>query len=142
MTEALTPSSLFRRLSIRLAHEAHHDSHSAHAPKIGLAPDAHLTEEKLKGEFQGGYGNKQQPPAPAARAFARFPGWLMPDDAWYLGVDVLILAAAVRDWLTMNRVHPVYRYGLPALMLGQMTTMWIYRSGAPTWTAIAGALLW
>jgi MoCo/4Fe-4S cofactor protein with predicted Tat translocation signal len=48
-------------------------SHSSHDPKIGLAPDAHLTEEKLKKEFQGGYGNPQQPPAPAKQKQERFP---------------------------------------------------------------------
>jgi hypothetical protein len=74
-------------------------------------------------------------------AFARFPAWLMPDDAWYLGVDALILTAVFRDWLVMGRVHAVYRFGLPALMLGHATTMWIYKSSAPAWVAIARALL-
>ncbi len=74
-------------------------------------------------------------------AFARFPDWLMPDNAWYVGVDGLIVAGVARDWLVMRRVHPVYLYGLPVLVLGQGTAMWIYRSGAPTWVAIAQTLL-
>jgi len=74
-------------------------------------------------------------------AFARFPGWLMPDDAWYVGVDVLIGAGVARDWLVMRRVHPVYLYGLPLLVLGQGATMWIYHSGAPAWVATAQILL-
>jgi len=74
-------------------------------------------------------------------AFARFPHWLMPHALWYLGVDLLIAAAAVRDWLLMRRVHPVYSYGMPALALGQAATMWIYLAASPTWLAIADRLL-
>ncbi|HSQ56925.1 MAG TPA: 4Fe-4S dicluster domain-containing protein [Gemmata sp.] len=47
---------------------------SAHpGPKIGLPPDGHITEEDLKKGFQGGYGNKQQFPAPAREKQERFP---------------------------------------------------------------------
>jgi hypothetical protein len=74
-------------------------------------------------------------------AFARFPLWLMPRNFWYVYVDALILAGPVRDWIIMRRVHPVYQYGLPALAVGQATTMWIYVSRAPAWIAIAHALL-
>ena len=74
-------------------------------------------------------------------AFARFPGWFMPDDAWYLGVDALLLAAVINDWHVMRRVHPVYLYGVPALVLGQATAMLIYKSNAPAWVAIAQVLL-
>ena len=74
-------------------------------------------------------------------AFARFPSWLMPHNAWYLGSDALILAGAARDWVLMRRVHPVYLYGLPALIVGQVTTMLIYVSGARTWVALAHKLL-
>lgn len=74
-------------------------------------------------------------------AFARFPIWLMPDNAWYLGVDVLILAAVVNDLVTERRVHPVYIFGLPALMMGQATTMWVSLSHASGWLAIAHVLL-
>jgi len=61
-------------------------------------------------------------------AFARFPSWLIPDNCFYFGVDGLILAAIVWEWLATRRVHPVYRYGLPALIIGQGLTMWIVLS--------------
>jgi len=38
-------------------------------------------------------------------AFARLPGWLMPRNTWYGGVDALILAAAWQDWMATRRVH-------------------------------------
>lgn len=74
-------------------------------------------------------------------AFARFPSSLMPTNAWYLGVDGLILAALVSDLVAERRVHPVYAFGLPVLMIGQATAMWIYLSRAPGWLTIARAFL-
>ncbi len=74
-------------------------------------------------------------------AFARFPNWLMPNNAWYVGVDALILPGVARDWILMRRVHPVYLYGVPALAIGQAMTMWIYLSAVPAWVWIARALL-
>jgi molybdopterin-containing oxidoreductase family iron-sulfur binding subunit len=44
-----------------------------HGPTIGIAPTGHITEKELKKEFQGGYGNPQQQPAPAAQKQERFP---------------------------------------------------------------------
>jgi Fe-S-cluster-containing dehydrogenase component len=50
------------------------DKHShAHGPKIGIPPDSHVSEEMLKKELQGGYGNPQQSPAPAKQKQERFP---------------------------------------------------------------------
>jgi molybdopterin-containing oxidoreductase family iron-sulfur binding subunit len=47
------------------------DAHQA--PKIGFAPDGHLTEVDYKKGYQGAYGNPQQPPAPAREKQERFP---------------------------------------------------------------------
>jgi hypothetical protein len=74
-------------------------------------------------------------------AFARFPRWLMPGNAWYVAVDALILIAVAQDWYVDRHIHPVYRYGLPALIVGQATVMWIYVSRASAWVEIAHALL-
>ncbi len=56
-----------------VSHKPKASVHHAHDLKVGIAPDAHITEEMLKKEFQGGYGNKQQPPAPAREKQERFP---------------------------------------------------------------------
>jgi len=50
-----------------------HPTHHEHCLPIGLPPDGHFTEEDLKKGVQGGYGNKQQPPAPATDKQKRFP---------------------------------------------------------------------
>ncbi|MBY0460390.1 MAG: 4Fe-4S dicluster domain-containing protein, partial [Gemmataceae bacterium] len=56
------------------SHAHNHDTHNPSSGlAVGLAPAEHLTEAKLKKEFQGGYGNKQQPPAPARDKQNRFP---------------------------------------------------------------------
>jgi len=74
-------------------------------------------------------------------AFARFPSGLLPDNTWYLGVDALILTGVVRDLLVEGRVHPVYAFGLPAVMLGQSVTMWAYLTRVPAWLMLARILL-
>lgn len=76
-----------------------------------------------------------------AAAFARFPNWLVPRNYFYIAVDALILAGVARDWLATHRIHAVYRYGLPALIAGQSTVMWILVSRPPTWLAIAHSLV-
>ncbi len=53
-------------------------------------------------------------------AFARIP-WV-PGRWFYTGVDCLILLGVVRDLMTMKRIHPVYLWGLPLMMLGQIAT--------------------
>ncbi len=48
-------------------------SGEGHGPKIGIAPDGHVTADDLKKQFQAGYGNPQQGPAPAGQKQQRFP---------------------------------------------------------------------
>jgi len=74
-------------------------------------------------------------------AFARFPGWLIPDNAFYGAVDVLIAIAILRDWVATRRLHPIYRYAVPVLVAGQALTMWVLLSGNPIWRVIARMLL-
>jgi hypothetical protein len=74
-------------------------------------------------------------------AFSRLPNWLIPYNGWYAGVDVLILSAATRDWVVMRSVHPVYLYGFPMLLCGQVTTLWIYLHGWAPWSRITQWML-
>jgi hypothetical protein len=59
-------------------------------------------------------------------AFARFPSWLIPDNCFYLGVDGLVLVAIAWEWIATRRIHPVFRLGLPVLVIGQGLTMCIF----------------
>lgn len=66
-----------------------------------------------------------------AAAFARFPQ--MGGPAWaYWGVDGMILLGVLRDLLVNRKVHAVYRYALPALIVSQtfMVHLWLWH---PAW---------
>lgn len=76
-----------------------------------------------------------------AAAFGRFPITLLPKNWFYAGVDALILLGIMRDLLVAKRIHAVYLYGLPLLMLGQAATIYALVSRWPVWTRIAHAIL-
>jgi hypothetical protein len=59
----------------------------------------------------------------------------------YLGVDALILLGLARDWIVNKRIHPVYLYSFPAVLLAQLIALHLFLSGSPTWIAIADRLL-
>jgi hypothetical protein len=59
----------------------------------------------------------------------------------YVGVDALILLGWARDWMINKRIHPVYLYGLPAALLGQLIALHLDLSPSPTWMAIAHRIL-
>jgi hypothetical protein len=66
------------------------------------------------------------------------PVSLSPPDKWiYVGVDALILLGLGRDWMVNKKIHPVYLYGLPAALLGQLTALHLDLSRSPGWIAIA-----
>jgi hypothetical protein len=74
-------------------------------------------------------------------AFARFPSWLIPDNAFYVAVDLLILIAIARDWIATHRIHPVYLYVFPGLVIAQAATMWITLTNPSAWHVLAERLL-
>jgi hypothetical protein len=76
-----------------------------------------------------------------AAAFGRFPRALVPAHWFYAGVDLLILLGIVRDLIVTKRVHPVYLYGLPLMMLGQVVATYTFVKALPEWLGIARALL-
>ena len=56
-----------------------------------------------------------------AAGFGRFPQ--IPDHWFYAGVDFLILLGVARDLIVTRRIHAVYRYALPALIVVQLFVM-------------------
>jgi hypothetical protein len=76
----------------------------------------------------------------ASAAFARWPDWAVPQNGWYLGVDLLLAIAMARDAMIERSIHPVYRYGVPLLVTGQMVVMFIYVSEMPAWISVANRI--
>jgi hypothetical protein len=72
-----------------------------------------------------------------AAAFGRMPAFDY-GQWFYAGVDGLILIGALHDVWTHGRVHAVYRYALPAMILGQLLTAYV--RGLPGWIALAPTL--
>jgi hypothetical protein len=66
------------------------------------------------------------------------PTGLGSPEKWiYVAVDALILLGWGRDWIVNKRIHPVYLYGLPAALLGQLIALHLDLSRSPGWIAIA-----
>ena len=74
-------------------------------------------------------------------AFARFPERLVPDPWWYLYVDALVVAGALRDLVVERRIHRVYLVVLPALAAGQALAMWLMLAEPAPWVAALRTLL-
>ena len=72
-------------------------------------------------------------------AFARFPPSVLPQSWFYLDVDILILLGAIRDLARLRRVHPVYLFALPALVMGQTVVM--HTADSSAWLRIGNAIL-
>jgi FtsH-binding integral membrane protein len=71
----------------------------------------------------------------------RFAFWYN-HSLFFLFVDFLILLGVLRDLVVDGRVHKVYRYALPSLILGQSLTVYAWRANPGWWRAITHAILW
>jgi hypothetical protein len=72
-------------------------------------------------------------------AFARFP--FVPLHMTYWFVDGLILLGVLRDLLVNRRVHRVYLYALPLLIITQNTAMHLFFAAPRGWVRITDAIL-
>jgi hypothetical protein len=54
-----------------------------------------------------------------AAAFGRFPPSVRKPNFFYAGLDLLIILGVLRDWIVAKKIHPVYHYTLPMLVIGQ-----------------------
>jgi hypothetical protein len=75
-----------------------------------------------------------------AAAFGRFP-YLGNHTLFYLGVDAVILLGVVRDLLVNRRVHTVYRFALPALIIVQGTAMYLFLAAPAWWVRVTNAIV-
>jgi len=60
---------------------------------------------------------------------------------FYLALDGLILLGVVRDWVVDKRVHKVYLYALPSLIVVQSLAIYAWRINPKWWQAITQAIL-
>jgi len=76
-----------------------------------------------------------------AAAFGRFPERILPPVLFYCGVDLLILLGVARDMIVNRNIHPVYRYALPPIILGQVVVVYTVTHNLPVWLRIAHTIL-
>jgi hypothetical protein len=77
-----------------------------------------------------------------AAAWGRLPFMrYVPFFHFYAGVDALILLGVLRDLIVNRRVHAVYRWALPPIMLLQLEALTIYTHRSAWWLPIGKAFL-
>jgi hypothetical protein len=60
---------------------------------------------------------------------------------FYLALDCLIVLGVARDWVVDKRVHKVYLYALPSLMVVQSLAIYAWRVDPKWWQGITQAIL-
>jgi FtsH-binding integral membrane protein len=71
--------------------------------------------------------------------FGRFD-FILNNALFFICVDLVILLGVGRDLLVDRGIHKVFRYALPALIVGQCFSIYLWR-GAPSWWAGATHLM-
>lgn len=73
-------------------------------------------------------------------AIGRFDFWFN-HNIFYAGLDLLIVAGMMRDLVVDGRIHKVYVYALPVLLVGQSLTVYLWRANPAWWRAVTHAIL-
>jgi FtsH-binding integral membrane protein len=73
-------------------------------------------------------------------AIGRFDFWFN-HSIFYAGLDLLIVAGIVRDLVADGRIHKVYVYALPVLVVGQSLTVYLWRANPAWWRVVTQAIL-
>jgi hypothetical protein len=73
-------------------------------------------------------------------AFARFD-FVYDHRLFFVCVDLLIALGVARDLVVDGRVHKVYRYALPAVMVGQNLALYLWRVDPAWWRAVTRPIL-
>ncbi len=74
-------------------------------------------------------------------ALGRF-AYLFDNNLFYPCLDLLIVLGVARDLLVERRVHKVYLYAAPLLIVGQSLSVYMWRSNPAWWQSITHAILW
>lgn len=75
-----------------------------------------------------------------AAAIGRFDFWYN-HSLFYAGLDFLIVLGMVRDWSVDGRVHKVYLYALPPMIVLQSLAIYAWRVNPAWWRGITHAIL-
>ncbi len=73
-------------------------------------------------------------------AIGRFDFWYN-HSVFYIGLDLLIVAGMLRDWLVDGRAHKVYLYVLPPMILLQSLATYLWRLNPVWWQEITHAIV-
>ena len=73
-------------------------------------------------------------------AIGRFD-FMFNHNLFFPAVDCLIALGTLRDWLVDTRVHKVYLYALPSLLVVQTLAIYAWRINPPWWQSITQAIL-
>jgi FtsH-binding integral membrane protein len=73
-------------------------------------------------------------------AIGRFDFWFN-HSIFYIGLDLLIVAGMMRDLAVDGRIHKVYLYTLPVLIVGQSIAVYLWRANPAWWQTVTHAIL-
>lgn len=73
-------------------------------------------------------------------AIGRFDFWFN-NNLFYAGLDMLIVLGMLRDWVVDGRVHKVYLYALPPMIVLQTLAIYVWRANPMWWQAITHAIM-
>jgi hypothetical protein len=73
-------------------------------------------------------------------AIGRFDFWF-DHNLFYIGLDLLIVLGMVRDKIVDGRVHKVYLYALPPIIVLQNLAIYAWRANPAWWQAITHSIL-
>lgn len=72
--------------------------------------------------------------------FGRFD-YIFNNNLFYLFLDLVIVLGVVRDLLVERRVHKVYLYALPLLIVGQNLSIYMWRHNPSWWQGITRVIM-
>ena len=73
-------------------------------------------------------------------AIGRFDFWFN-HSIFYAGLDLLIVLGMMRDWIVEERVHKVYLYAMPPIIVLQSLAVYAWRVNPVWWQGITHAIL-
>ncbi len=73
-------------------------------------------------------------------AIGRFDFWFN-HSIFYVAVDLLVVAGMMRDLVVDGRIHKVYLYALPVLVVGQSLAVYLWRANPAWWQGVTHAIL-